>query len=211
MFDEMDRREFVRFGMCVGVGLATVSATGCGLKEAETQVETPEWEFGEETEMGKRVLAAYATKNGSTAGVAEAIGRALAERGFEVDVKPVATSPAPDGYDAVIVGSAVNGGAWLPEGLQYVERHAAQLGTLPVAAFVVHGMNAGDGKEKTKRLAYLDGVRKLVKLSDEGYFLGKMDEMGTVARFAFKAFGGAGEGDMRNWDKISAWAKEVRI
>ena len=37
-----------------------------------------------------RVVVAYASKNGSTAEVAEAVARRLGERGLEVDVRPVA-------------------------------------------------------------------------------------------------------------------------
>ena len=39
--------------------------------------------------MAKRVLVGYATRTGSTVGVAEAIGKTLGERGFDVEVKPL--------------------------------------------------------------------------------------------------------------------------
>lgn len=213
MFEEMDRREFVRFGACVTAGLAVTAATGCAAgNDDEAQVETPSFDFGEETEMSKRVLVGYATGRGSTVGVAEAIGRELGERGYAVDVKPMAQCRSFDGYDAVILGSAVNGGAWLPDAVQYVEREADALAKLPVAAFCVHGMNAGDDEKQTKkRLAYLDKVREHVKLVDEGYFLGDVGQMNGIAKFAFKTFGGAGEGDMRDWDAIREWATQVEV
>lgn len=213
MFEEMDRREFVRLGACVSAGLAVVATTGCSAgTDDEAAVDTPSFSFGEETEMSKRVLVGYMTGKGSTVGVAEAIGKELGERGYAADVKPMALCSSFDGYDAVILGSAVNGGAWLPEAVQHVERQSGALSKLPVAAFCVHGMNAGtDEKQTTKRLAYLDKVREHVKLVDEGYFLGDVGEMNGIAKFAFKTFGGAGMGDMRDWDAISAWAQQVEV
>jgi len=57
--------------------------------------------------------------------VAEAIGRTLGERGYAVDVKPLRDKPSPGGYDAVVVGSAINGGAWLPEAIGWVESNSS--------------------------------------------------------------------------------------
>lgn len=65
--------------------------------------------------MNRRILVGYATRNGSTTGVAEKIGETLGERGYSVDVVPLKERSSPEGYDAVVLGSAVNGGQWLPE------------------------------------------------------------------------------------------------
>lgn len=165
--------------------------------------------------MSGRILVGYATRTGSTVGVAEAIGKTLGERGLEVDVKPLKENPPLDCYDAVVLGSAVNGGAWLPEAMSFVESHRTALADKPVAVFCVHSMNAGDDAKATKkRLAYLDKVRALVTPADEGFFLGKGPEAAEssfIARWAFKAFGGAGEGDMRDYDKIRTWAEQLPV
>lgn len=164
--------------------------------------------------MGERVLVGYATKTGSTGGVAERIGEVLVARGFEVDVKPMTQTNSLDGYDKVILGSAVNGGVWLPEAVGFVEAQATALQKVPVAAFCVHIMNAGDdAKQTAKRLAYLDKVRSVVRLVDEGFFLGKGpdEDANFVLSWAFKAFGGAGEGDCRDWEAISKWAQNVSL
>lgn len=165
--------------------------------------------------MSKRILVGYATRTGSTVGVAEAIGAALAARGHQVDVKPLREQPSLTGYDAAVLGSAVNGAAWLPEALSFLRANSQALTRIPMAAFCVHSMNGGADKRQTKkRLAYLDEVRAVLKPVDEGFFLGKgpdSEDTSLIARWAFKAFGGSGEGDMRDWQQIKSWAEGVEV
>ena len=165
--------------------------------------------------MSKRVLVGYATGTGSTTGVAEAIGKTLGERGFAVDVKPMKERPSVEGYDAVVLGSAINGGQWLPEAVAYLEANQKALGEVPVSLFCVHAMNCGPDPKKTKkRLAYLDKERALVKPADEGFFAGQGPtgaNSNALTRWAFRTFGGDVEGDGRDWDAIRAWAERVPV
>jgi menaquinone-dependent protoporphyrinogen oxidase len=215
----MDRREFVRIGACAGAITAIAFTGGCAAAETagsdESAIETPSFTFGEETGMSKRVLIGYATRTGSTTGVAEAIGRTLGERGYAVDVKPLREKPSPGGYDAVVVGSAINGAAWLPEAIGWIESNASVLRDIPTAVFCVHSMNGGtDEKQTRKRTAYLDKVHAAVTPAAEGFFLGKgptADDTSLIARWAFKTFGGTAEGDARDWDKIRTWAGGLEL
>lgn len=63
--------------------------------------------------MNDRILVTYASRTGSTVGVAEAIGRTLAEGGAQVDVLPMQDVTDLALYRAVIAGSAIQNKQWL--------------------------------------------------------------------------------------------------
>lgn len=217
MVEQMTRREFVRAGVVLGTGVVLGASVGCtsSASSDDTPVATPSTTYGGEGTVSKRVLVGYATGKGSTVGVAEEIGKALGERGYSVDVRPMKEQPALHGYDAVVLGSAVNGGQWLPEAVSFVEGNATALAELPVAFFCVHAMNLGD-KEKAvaKRRAYLDRVRALVAPVAEGFFAGVGplgEDSSKIALLAYRAFGGGAEGDCRDWAAIHGWAQELPV
>jgi menaquinone-dependent protoporphyrinogen oxidase len=65
--------------------------------------------------MNNTILVTYASQGGATAGVAEAIGQTLTSRGVAVFVRPVREVIDLHAYRAVVIGSAVHSGKWLPE------------------------------------------------------------------------------------------------
>jgi ABC-type uncharacterized transport system involved in gliding motility auxiliary subunit len=81
----------------------------------------------------KKVLVAYASRYGSTAEVAQAIGARLGERDMAVDVKNVEEVKDLAGYSAVVVGSAVRVGRWLPAATKFVQQHKSALSGVPLA------------------------------------------------------------------------------
>ncbi|HZW04159.1 MAG TPA: flavodoxin domain-containing protein, partial [Anaerolineaceae bacterium] len=139
----ISRRQFLKTAG-VTLGATALACSGCASQApAEPQpaltttVETPSFSFGKESDMNPRILITYATRTGSTVGVAEAIGKTLSENGYAVDVKPAKDNPDPAGYQAVIMGSAVQGGQWLPEAVAYVKDRQQALAQVPVALFCV--------------------------------------------------------------------------
>ena len=206
----LSRRSFLKLG-CAGtaaVGLTVCGATALAPDPAPTALST--FTYGEK-QMQKRILVTYASAFGSTVAVAAAIGESLAGDDLAVDVKPIAENPQLDDYQAVVIGSAVQHGNWLPEAVDFVKSKQAVLQEMPVALFCVHITNLGDdATSRQNRRTFLDAVRPLVPAVDEAYFAGKFDRRGAklmlppfFARFVPPL-------DFRKWDKMRIWGARLR-
>ncbi len=157
------------------------------------------------------ILVVYASRSGSTAEVAQAIGEQLCRRGETVDVRSVEAVKDLSPYRAVILGSAVRMGRWLPAAVKFVEQHQAALRQVPVAYFTVHILATDDSEASRKqRAGYLDGARALVVPQQEAFFAGRIDpaKLGLGERLLAKAVSSP-EGDMRDWQAIRGWADQV--
>lgn len=204
------RRDFLKTAG-ITLGASALACSGLGYAATLSPEPThPEFIYGKDNLTNKRILVTYATRAGSTVEVAAAIGETLAQRGFSVDVKPSKEKPQVDGYEAVLVGSAIRMGEWLPEAVEFVENNQSRLNQIPTAFFTVHIGNIGDDeKSRAGRLAYLDTVRPLLKPVDEVYFAGKMD----FARLSFLdrlLVANDVEADHRDWKAIRGWADGLK-
>jgi menaquinone-dependent protoporphyrinogen oxidase len=167
--------------------------------------------------MSQKILVTYATRTGWTAGVAEAIGRNLAENSASVDVLPMQDVKDLSAYRAVVMGSAINGGEWLPEALQFVQTHRAELSQKPFAAFLVcMTLAMRNGEQYRSHVAgWLAPVRALVQPVGEGLFAGglevrKISSSSDRLKFRLSVlFGIWKEGDHRDWDAIREWTMSV--
>ena len=83
--------------------------------------------------MAKRILVAYDTIHGSTAEIAEFVGKELRKEGNTVDVRRVSEVTDIDNYQAVVAGSPVKRENWTEDALDFLNRHKQALRQLPVA------------------------------------------------------------------------------
>ena len=161
--------------------------------------------------MTQKILVTYATNLGSTAEVAQAIGEMIAKNGRVVDLLPIHHVTDITDYDAVIIGSAVRMGNWLPEAVKFVQKHHARLNEIPTKIFSVHILNQGnDPESQTARQAYTASIRAIINPQGEAFFSGKIDpsQLKFVERLLFKAVKSP-DGDFRDWAAIRNWAMRI--
>ena len=156
-----------------------------------------------------RVLLAVASKHGSTARIAQAIAVQLRMEDLDVDERNVEEVTSVEGYDAVILGSAVYMGKLLDTARAFVEANREQLANIPVWLFSSGPIGAPDPKP----LGQATDVEELVaKVHARGHrvFAGKLDkhELNLIERVATKVVG-APEGDFRDWGAIESWARGI--
>jgi menaquinone-dependent protoporphyrinogen oxidase len=168
--------------------------------------------------MTHKILVTYASRTGATAGVAEAIGKTLAEDGTSVDVLPMQDVKDLALYRAVVAGSAIQAAKWLPEAMQFIQINRAALAQKPFAAFLVCMTLAMPKADQYRHhvAAWLEPVRSVVRPVSEGLFAGalhirKVPSFSDRLKFRLSvAFGVWSEGDHRDWNAIRAWAESLR-
>ena len=163
--------------------------------------------------MNTTALVAYATKHGSTAGIAEAIGETLRARGIPTDVMPAREVRSIDEYGLVVVGSAVYMFRWQGDAVDLLKRFERGLRERPLWLFG-SGPTGGTPKTDAKLAEILvdqppppGNVRKHAeRLGAHPYrtFGGRADGglNGVFERWVPK-------GDWRDFDAIHAWANGI--
>ena len=163
------------------------------------------------------VLVVYASRYGSTKGIAEFIAGRLRERGLDAEALSVDASPDPAAFDAVVLGSAVYLGRWMKEAVAFAERHRASLTSRPAWLFssgpltLKDGVTMDDPDVVPQEIAAL---QEMIQPRGHRIFFGALDpgKLGFAQR-ALRHLPAARavlpEGDFRDWNAISTWADEI--
>jgi len=163
------------------------------------------------------VAVVYASKYGSTEGIAEFIAERLRKQGLEAEALSVDSRPDPGQYDAVVLGSAVYLGRWMKEAAAFAEQNRAALASRPVWLFssgplaLKEGATVDDPDVVPTDIAAL---RDTIHPRDHRVFFGALDpaKLGWGIR-AMRTLPASRavlpEGDFRNWEEIGVWADGI--
>jgi menaquinone-dependent protoporphyrinogen oxidase len=162
--------------------------------------------------MTARILVAYASRAGSTAGAAEAIGQVLRDRGADVDVRSVKEVQGVGRYDALVLGSAVWVGKPLPEAVRFAAAHADALAPVPVAYFILcDTLQEDTPANRATARRYVGPLMRIKQPVSLGLFAGARDlsQVHPLLRWFLMRVIGLAEGDWRDWEQIRAWAADL--
>jgi menaquinone-dependent protoporphyrinogen oxidase len=156
-----------------------------------------------------KVLIAVASKHGGTQGIGNVIADELQGMGFKFVVEPVDDVKSIDEYGAVLIGSAVYMGKWLPEAQEFLHRFSVELLDVPVWLFS-SGPIGKDDPQPHGDPAHIGEYLEQTMARGHQIFVGKLDkdELGLKERLVTMAIH-APEGDFREWEVIRDWAREI--
>jgi menaquinone-dependent protoporphyrinogen oxidase len=160
--------------------------------------------------MTDAILVAYASRYGSTQEVAEQVAAKLREGGYSVDLRRAREVRTLEGYGPVVLGAALYISRWHRDARRFLSRHRHALVERPVAIFSLGPTRDEEGQfqdaqeQLDKELAKFPWFTPLAV----EMFGGRFDPAKLpfpINRFA------ANEpaSDIRDWEAIRAWAKEL--
>ncbi len=188
----------------------------------------------------KRILVAYTTNAGSTAEVAEALGRSLEGPEAAVEVRRAEEVRDLAGYTAVLLGGPMIVG-WHCRAARFLRARRRELARVPVALFFtalrVTRTSTGHGfpilvdprleveparpgrlsfkERRTTVEGYLHPVRAAlaeVRPVGAAFFAGKLDyrKLSLPHLLFVMLIIAARPGDSRDWELIGSWARNLR-
>lgn len=179
-----------------------------------------------------RIQVVYASRHGGTEGIAKCIGQALKDSGTDAVVVDAATHPDATGFDGYVIGSGVYMGAWLKDGLEYLERNKSQLAHKPVWIFssgplpnavveqrsadpIENALGPADGPGSGGRKK-VDALAQAIHVRDHVVFEGAFNPDAAptnILERVVRAVPGIKKvlpaGDFRPWPRIETWARRI--
>jgi menaquinone-dependent protoporphyrinogen oxidase len=167
------------------------------------------------------VLVAYATRHGSTRGIAERISDRLGSAGIGAEACPASAVKAVASYDAYVLGSAAYASHWLGPASEFVRRNRTLLAGRPVWLFSSGplGTDTVDAKGRNvltrSEPKEFEEFRAAISPRGTRVFFGAWDPtakavdwMDHLIRLS-PAWNAVPAGDFRDWAAIDDWADSI--
>lgn len=168
------------------------------------------------------VLVCFASRHGSTTGIAERIAGTLRSNDVEAEARHVTDVGDVAAYDAFVIGSAAYMYRWLKEATVFVKRNRELLGQRPVWLFSSGPLGTDlvdeEGRDvlEVSRPKEFDEFAPLIQPRDERVFFGAWDPEAPPVGLAERSLRlmpaakkALPSGDFRDWDAIDAWATGI--
>ena len=178
-----------------------------------------------------KTLIVYGTRYGATAGTSEEIAKVLREEGFDVKVVNAKEEKIKDisEYDLIVVGSGMQMFKWTGEAEDFLKKFQRELAKKKLAIFVssMKAVLEREGKKDELAKAWKNDLEdKAAKYGLHpiamAMFGGVIDynKMNIITRKAFGSFkkqleidgfkeNPPGVYEMRDWEEIKKWAREL--
>ncbi|GAB3652132.1 flavodoxin domain-containing protein [Streptomyces sparsus] len=160
-----------------------------------------------------RLMIGYASRYGSTTSIARRIAGTLKAHGHRVEVREMGPEATTEDYDALVLGSAIHRGAWLPETAGFLRRLDPP-SDRPVWLFSVGaaGRTGGRLDRAADEPVRMPGCPVDLHPVDRHRFPGVLEpgHFSLVGRWVYRWMGGK-YGDFRDWEDVEAWAELIAL
>jgi len=147
-----------------------------------------------------RVLVTFGSKHGATAEIADVLAETLCACGLDVDCVEAGDVESLDGYDAVVLGSAVYMRRWRREARRFIHQFGPELAQRPF--WVFSSGPVGDLSEVNP--AWLEPPKTIAAAER----LGAREHVVFGGRSESKSLPEALR-DQRDWGEIRTWARRI--
>ena len=154
-----------------------------------------------------KVLVAYGSKRGGTAGLAEMIGSAFRALGISAEVRPAREVGDLDGYDAVVVAGALYANRWHRDARRFIRGHRKALYDR-VVWLVSSGPLDGSAREgEIAPVPQVAALMELVRAQGHATFGGRLtpDASGFIASRLARSHAG----DWRDSTHVDEWVEDI--
>lgn len=156
-----------------------------------------------------RVLIAYGTKMGGTAGIAETLGQTLTDEGFDVDVRAARQTASVAGYDAVIVGGALYAFRWHRDARRFARRFRKELSTKPVWLFSSGPLDDSATESDIPPVRAVEKAMRRIGARGHKTFGGRIPA--DAKGFPASVMARDNAGDWRDPADIARWAHKIAV